>query len=116
MKRHDQLTILRNLHRARELRSFRDLVEVWFVRSERDVNDVPADWAGAQEARSRINQMLPRMIQVVGAAGLGGSAGSSPVTDPGPSVGRVELLQRIFTARTGDGLDQEILDLLDMAL
>ena len=116
MKPHDQLTIVRNLHRARELRLFRDLVESYFERSERDVNDVPMDWEGAQAARSRINQMLARVIQIVGAAGLGGSVGTAATTDPGPALGRVEVLQRIFSARYGDGLDQEIMDVLDMAL
>jgi len=116
MKPHDQLTIVRNLHRARELRRFRDLVETYFERSERDVNDVPMDWEGAQAARSRINQMLPRVIQIVRAAGLGGSVGTAATTDPGPALGRVEVLQRIFSARCGDGLDQEIIDVLDMAL
>jgi hypothetical protein len=116
MKPHDQLTILRNRHRERELRVFRDLVETYFVRSERDVNDVPMDWQGAQAARSRINQMLPRIMQIVRAAGLGGSVGSGVITDPGVALGRVEVLQRIFSASYGDGLDQEILDVLDMAL
>ncbi|NOT08359.1 MAG: hypothetical protein HOP28_09155 [Gemmatimonadales bacterium] len=113
MNPHDRLTILRNRHRARELRVFRDLVETYFVRSERDVNDVPMDWEGAQAARSRINQMLPRVIQIVRAAGLGGA--SATATDPGIALGRVEVLQKIFIARYGDGLDQEILDVLDMA-
>ena len=108
MKPHDQLTIIRNRHRARELRLFREVVETYFERSERDVNDMPMDWEGAQAARSRINQMLARVIQIVRAAGVGGSAGASAVTDPGPALGRVEVLQRIFSVRTGDGLDQVI--------
>lgn len=116
MKLHDQLTIIRNRHRARELRLFREVVETYFERSERDVNDVPMDWEGAQAARSRINQMLARVIQIVRAAGVGGAVGTSPITDPGPALGRVEVLQRIFSVRTGDGLDQEILDVIDMAL
>ncbi|HEV8357682.1 MAG TPA: hypothetical protein VGQ17_13095 [Gemmatimonadales bacterium] len=116
LKPHDQLTIVPNLHRARELRLFRRQVETYFERSERDVNDVPMDWEGAQAARSRINQMLPRVIQIVRAAGLGGSAGAAATTDSGPALGRVEVLQRIFSARYGDGLDQEIFDVLDMAL
>ena len=116
LKPHDQLTIVRNLHRTRELRLFRELVEIYFVRSERDVNDVPMDWEGAQAARSRINQMLPRVIQIVRAAGLGGAAATAVITDPGPALGRVEVLQRIFTAGYVDGLDQEIFDVLDMAV
>ena len=116
MKPHDQLTIIRNRHRARELRLFREAVETYFERSERDVNDVPMDWEGAQAARSRINQMLARVIQIVRAAGVGGAVGTSAITDPGPALGRVEVLQRIFSVRTGDGVDQEILDVIDMAL
>jgi len=117
LKPHDQLTIVRNLHRSRELRLFRDLVEIYFIRSERDADDVPMDWEGAQAARSRINQMLPRVIQMVRAAGLGGPVGSAATTDPGLALGRVEVIQRIFSAaRYVDGLDQEILDILDMAL
>jgi hypothetical protein len=116
MKPHDQLTIIRNRHRARELRLFREVVETYFERSERDVNDVPMDWEGAQAARSRINQMLARVIQIVRAAGVGGAGGTFAITDPGPALGRVEVLQRIFSVRTGDGLDQEILDVIDMAL
>lgn len=73
----------------RELRRFREAVETYFERSERDVNDVPMDWQGAQAARSRIDQMLPRIV---------------------------EVLQRIFSARLGDGLDQEIFDVLDTAV
>jgi hypothetical protein len=116
MKPHDQLTIIRNRHRARELRLFREVVETYFERSERDVNDMPMDWDGAQAARSRINQMLARVIQIVRAAGVGGPVGTSAVTDPGVALGRVEVLQRIFSVRTGDGMDQEILDVIDMAL
>lgn len=116
MKPHDQLTIIRNRHRARELRLFREVVETYFERSERDVNDTPMDWEGAQAARSRINQMLARVIQIVRAAGVGGPVGTSAITDPGPTLGRVEVLQRIFSVRTGDGVDQEILDVIDMAL
>ena len=116
MKPHDQLTFIRNRHRARELRLFRELVETYFVRSERDVNDVQMDWEGAQAARSRINQMLPRVMQIVRAAGVGGSLRGAMTTDPGPSLGRVEVLLRIFSTGYGDGLEQEILDVIDMAL
>jgi hypothetical protein len=116
LKPYEQITVIRNRHRASELRLFRELLEIWFVRSERDVNDVPQDWEGAQAARSRINQMLPRIVQIVRAAGLGGSLAAAVTTDPGARLGRVEVLQRIFSARLGDGLDQEIFDVLDMAL
>ncbi|TFG47469.1 MAG: hypothetical protein E4H38_08090 [Gemmatimonadales bacterium] len=37
-------------------------------------------------------------------------------TDPGLSLARVEVLRSIFSARYEDGLDQEILDVLDMAI
>jgi hypothetical protein len=114
VKPHDQLTIIRNWHRARELRTFRELVESYFIQSERDVNDVPMDWEGARAARSRINQMLPRIIQIVRAAGLGEPVGTE--TDPGLALGRIEVLNQIFSASYTEGVDQEILDVLDMAL
>ena len=113
---HNKLTFIRNRHRSRELREFRDLVEVYFDRSERDSDDVAMDWHGAQEARAQINRMLPRIIRIVKAAGIGGPSWSDAVTDPGVVLGRVDVLHRIFTARYGDGVDQEIFDVLDMAL
>lgn len=116
MKPHDRLTIFRNLHRVSELRTFRELVERYFVCAERDVNDTPADWEGAQAARARINQMLPRIIQVVNAAGLSGTAVTTPTTDPGYALGRAEILHQIFSSRYGDGGEQEIYDFLDMVL
>ena len=116
MKPHDQIAILRNRHRARELRAFRELVATYLAGSERDANDVPMDWDGAQAARSRVNQMLPRVIQIVRAAGLGGWDAGASTTDPGRPLGRIDVLYRIFGARYGDGLEQEIFDLLDMAL
>lgn len=115
MKPHHQLTIIRNRHRAAELRAFRDLVEDYF-RQATDADDQPMDWEGAQATRARINQMLPRVIQIVRAADLDGSTGSHLTTDPGPALGRVEVLQRIFSARYTDGQEQEVLDVLDMAL
>ncbi len=116
MKPHDQLTIIRNRHRAGELRLFRDLVERYFAQSAGDEDGVPMDWEGALGARSRINQMLPRMLQVIRAAGLSGSSGAVTQTDPGVPLGRVEVLQQIFSARYTDGLEQEILDIIDMAI
>lgn len=114
---HQNLTILRNRHRARELREFRALVEDYFLRSARDPDGMPTDWEGAQALRSRIHQMLPRMIQVVRAAGLEGHAARDlMITDPGPPLGQVEALQRIFTPRYANGGEQELLDILDMAL
>jgi hypothetical protein len=116
MKPHDQLTFIRNRHRARELRDFRELVESYFVRSQRDENGIPFDWEGAQAARSRINQMLARILGVVRAAGIGGPAAPGMTTDPGILLARVEVLTQIFNPRYGDGLEQEIFDLIDMAL
>lgn len=117
MKRYDDLTIIRNRHRARELREFRALVEDYFARSARDPDGIPLDWEGAQAVRSRIHQMLPRVIQVVRAAGLDGAADAHLMTtDPGPPLGQVDALQRIFSPRYSDGGEQELLDILDMAL
>ncbi|MCL4866982.1 MAG: hypothetical protein KJZ47_13890, partial [Gemmatimonadales bacterium] len=59
---HHRLTIIRNRHRARELREFRGLVEDYFARLERDADGVPMDWDGAQVARSQINQRLARVV------------------------------------------------------
>lgn len=116
MKPHQHLTIIRNRHRARELREFRTLVEDYFARSARDPDGVPMDWEGAQMARSRIHQKLPRIIQVVRAAGLEGPLAGHLSTDPGPMLGQVDALQRIFSPRYADGGEQELLDILDMAL
>ena len=111
-----QLTYIRNRHRVHELWQFRDLVETYFARAERDEHDMPMDWEGAQAARSRINQLLPRIIQVVQAAGLGRSPRQGATTDPGVPIGRIDVLERIFSASYSNGLDQEILDIIDMAL
>ena len=111
-----QLTIIRNLYRSRELREFRKWVEVYFERTERDPDDVIFDAEGARTARSNINRMLPRVLGIVRAAGLGGVPLRDTTTDPGQIFGRMEVLQRIFNARPGDGLDQQIYDLIDMAI
>ena len=116
LKSYHQLTIIRNRSRVQELWQFRDMVEAYFARSERDEHGVPIDWEGAQAARSRINQMLPRIMQVVHAAGLGAAARHPATTNPSPSVGRVDVLERIFSASYANGLDQEILDVIDMAI
>jgi hypothetical protein len=113
---YNQLTIIRNLYRARELREFRKWVEVYFERSETDANEEVFDLEGARAARSHINRMLPRVLAIVRAAGIGGPSARDVNTDPGQALGRVDVLSRIFTARFGDGVDQEILDLLDMAI
>jgi hypothetical protein len=110
---YDKLTILRNRSRVRDLRMFRELVETYFERVDRAAEDLTVDWEGARAARSRINRMLPRVIQVVHAAGLGEPAHS---TDLRPLVADVSILRNMFGARYVDGTDQEILDLIDMAL
>ncbi len=114
MKPHDKLTILRNRHRARDLRFFREAVEIYFDRAEHVADDVPVDWEGARAARSQINRMLPRAIQIVHAAGLDASTDTS--TDPGPRVADVDALRNIFGARYANGGEQDILDVIDMAL
>jgi len=114
MKPYDKLTIVRNRHRARDLRRFRELVETYFERAEYYADGQPADWEGAQAARSQINQMLPRVIQIVHATGL--HAPTASTTDPGPTVADVKILRSIFGARDADGTEQEILDVIDMAL
>jgi len=116
VKPHNRITLIPNRYRAGALREFRAFVVDYFERSQRDPDGVPFDWEGAQAARSRIHQMLPRVIQMVGAAGLGGWAVGSTDTDPGAALGRVEVLTRIFSAQYPDGLEQEVLDVLDMAL
>lgn len=93
MKRHDDLTIIRNRHRAREFWEFRALVNDDFARSARDPDGIPVDWEGVQAVRSRIHQMLPRVIQVVRAAGLEGPAAAHLMTtDPAPQLGQVDAL------------------------
>ena len=111
MKPYDKITILRNRHRARDLRMFRELVQTYFERSERLTDDMLADWEGARAARSEINQMLPRVIQIVRAARLE-VASDYPSTEGAD----VEILRNIFSPRYADGAEQEILDLIDMAL
>ena len=111
-----ELTIIRNLYRSRELREFRKWVEVWFERSDRDPDDIVFDAEGARTARSQINRMLPRILGIVRAAGIGSVALRDTSTDPGQILGRLDVLHRIFNARPGDGVDQQIYDLIDMAI
>lgn len=113
MKAYDRITFLRNRVRARDLRRFRDQVEAYFEQAAYDVDDLPVDWEGARAARSQINRMLPRVMQIVRAAGLGASP---ETTDPGPQVGEPEVLRKIFSTRYADGGFQEVLDFIDMAL
>ncbi len=114
MKPYNKLTIVRNRHRARDLHLFRKVVETYFEGAEYYADGLPVDWEGAQAARSEISRMLPRVIQVVHAAGLG--APTATTIDPGPTVGEVEVLRNIFSGRYADGAGQEILDVIDMAL
>ncbi len=114
MKPHDKLTILRNRHRARDMRLFREAVEAYFDRTEYVADDLPVDWEGARAARAQINRMLPRAIQIVHAAGL--EASTDTATDPGPRVADVDALRNIFGARYANGGEQDILDVIDMAL
>lgn len=107
MHPHDRLTILPNLHRAHALRVFRGLVDEYFERSELDEDGEPLDHEGARAARSQINQMLPRILLIVRAAGLG--------SQPGTPLARIELLQRMFRPGRAEAETQEILDILDMA-
>jgi hypothetical protein len=110
---YDRLTILRNRSRVRDLRVFRELVERFLEQTEGGAEDGSVDWEGVRATRSRINRMLPRVIQVVHAAGLDAPANAE---DPRPLVADVTILRNIFGARSVDGTDQQILDLIDMAL
>ncbi|MGE0554845.1 MAG: hypothetical protein AB7R55_15555 [Gemmatimonadales bacterium] len=116
MKPYDKITLVPNRHRVRELRTFRDLVELYFDRAQRDGDDVPLDYEGARDARSRINRMLPRVVQIIRAAEVGASPRAGSVTDPGVPRGRVDVLNRVFSAPYTPGVEQEIFDVIDMAL
>lgn len=110
---YDKLTIVRNRTRVRDLRVFRDLVERYFEKTEYAADDQPVDWEGARAARARINQMLPRVTQIVHAAGLDSPSTTGEVR---PLVADVTILRNIFGARHVAGADQEIVDVIDMAL
>ena len=113
MKPYHKLTIVRNRHRVRDLRMFRERVEAYFERSEYGADGLLVDWEGTQAARSQINQMLPRVVQVVSAAGIGTPA---TATDPGIGLGDPDAVQSIFSSRYADTGGQEILDVVDMAI
>jgi hypothetical protein len=113
MKPHDRLTIIRNRHRARDLRIFRERVRVYFELFEYDTRDVPVDWDAVRAARAEIHRMLPRVAQIVQAADLGASAVASPRSTAGRAV---EILHEIFSDRYARGEYQEILDVIDMAV
>ena len=108
---YDKLTIVRNRHRARTLGQFRDVVEIYFDRTAYLTDEHRIDWEGTRAARAQINRMLPRVIEIVTAAGLGaGSAG------PGPRGKGADALRHIFDARDPARTEEEILDLIDMTM
>lgn len=111
---YEKLTIVRNRHRVRDLRLFRELVEAYFEGAEFASDNLPVDWEGARKARSKINQMLPRVMQIAHAARLDAPLATN--TGPCPPVADVEILRNIFDARYADGGEQEILDVIDMAI
>jgi len=113
MKPYDRVTIIRNRHRARDLRVFRARVQAYFEQVADDGEDLPVDWEGVRGSRAAINRMLPRVVQIVLAADLGASTTASMRN---PADRSVEILHNIFSARNADGGDQEILDVLDMAI
>jgi hypothetical protein len=113
MKPYDRLTIIRNRHRARDLRIFRMRVRAYFVQFEYDADGLPVDWDAVRAARAEIHRMLPRIVQIVQAADLGASAGAAPRSPAGRAV---EILHDIFSARYADGENQEIFDVIDMAV
>lgn len=104
MKPHDRITIIRNRYRARDLRAFRSRVDSYFEQLADEGEDLGVDWEGVRAARARINQMLPRVVQVVEAADLGASTAAP------------KILHNIFGASDAGGRHQEILDVLDMAI
>lgn len=108
---YDKLTIVRNRHRARDLTRFRYVVELYFEKSEFVTDEQQIDWEGARAARARINRMLPRVIQIVNAAGFG-----SDYANQGTRHAGVDAIRNIFDARDPVRAEEEILDLLDMAI
>jgi hypothetical protein len=113
MQPYDRLTILRNRFRARDLRIFRERVQAYFQQVEYDAEDALVDWDSLRAARAEINRMLPRVVQIVQAADLGGAIA---VSSRNPAGRAVEILQNIFADRYSHGAYQEVLDVLDMAL
>ena len=108
---YDKLTIIRNRHRAHDLARFRDFVELYFERTEYVTDEHQVDWEGARAVRAQINRMLPRMIEIVTAAGL-----SSRNAGAGPRNRGVDAIRNIFDARDARRAEEEILDLIDMAM
>ncbi|HXV85222.1 MAG TPA: hypothetical protein VD793_00910 [Gemmatimonadales bacterium] len=113
MQPYDRVTILRNRYRARDLRIFRARVQGYFELLAYESENQPADWEALRAARAEINQLLPRVIQIVKAADLGGWA---PASGNNPAGRAMEILQNIFSPRYGAGTHEEILDVIDMAV
>ena len=113
MKPYDRVTILRNRHRARDLRIFRARVQGYFEQLAYETENQPADWESLRAARAEINRMLPRVIQIVQAADLGGWA---PPSGRNPAGRAVEILQNIFSPQYAQGAHEEILDVMDLAV
>ena len=110
---YDRLTIIRNRHRARDLRIFRTRVLAYFGLFEYDTENAPVDWDLVRAARADINRMLPRIAQIVQAADLGASTAASMRS---PAARAVEILHDVFGPRYAEGDYQEILDVIDMAV
>jgi hypothetical protein len=105
MKPYDRVTVIRNRLRARDLRIFRGRVQDYFEQLESEAGNLPVDWDQVRAVRAAINRMLPRIVQVVQAADLGG-----------PAPRAVEILHNIFSDRYSQGAYQEVLDVIDMAV
>lgn len=113
MNPHDRLTIVRNRHRARDLRIFRARVLAYFEQFEYDESDLPVDWQKVRALRAEINRLLPRIVQIVQAADLGAA---SPGSAQHPAARALDILNNIFSDRYAHGAYQEILDVTDMAI
>jgi hypothetical protein len=108
---YDKLTIIRNRYRASELARFREVVELYFERTEYVTDEHHLDWEGVRAARAQINRMLPRVIQIVNAAGLSARNAGTSSRNRG-----VDGIRNIFDARDAGRAETEILDLIDMAM
>jgi hypothetical protein len=104
----NKLTIIRNRQRARDLARFREVVERFFEKSEYVTDEHLVDWEGARAARAQINRMLPRVIQIVTASGLEYA--------PGTTQTGINALNSIFDSRDPVRAEEEILDLIDLAM
>jgi len=113
VKPYDRLTIIRNRHRARDLRTFRRHVRAYFEQFEYEAEDVPFDLESTRIARAEINQMLPRIVQIVRAADLSASTSGSRRN---PAARAVEIVETLFSAPRSAGAYQQILDVIDMAI